>query len=196
MADDTGWVWRVSLQATLVGPIKWEQTQLFDEEHANRSSQLAQLIDTLSSRLGRSQVLEARLQRDAEPERSVSYRPLTGRRRDGVEQKTVRKLNSRLAAPGVEPQPTDPLRRPTRLLDPPQLLTMVHITPEGHPVELMVEDQRLRVLAQWGPERLESGWWRGPSVRREYFRIETDGGQWWWVFRDVQNNQWYLHGLF
>lgn len=194
--DDTGAVWRVSLQATLTGPIVWEQTQLFDQGDLRQRQQLAQLIDNLSSRLGRGQVLEARVERDAEPDQAVSYRPLTGRRRDGSQQKTLRKLNSRLASSGAEPRPTDPLRRPTRLLSPPELLVGVSSPEEAPPGEFIFENRRHRVQRHWGPERLESGWWRGPSMRREYFRVETTSGDWWWLFRDVLSGAWYVHGLF
>lgn len=194
--DDTGSVWRVSLQATLTGPIVWEQTQLFDQSDARHRQQLARLIDTLSGRLGRGQVLEARIERDAQPEQAVSYRPLTGRRRDGTEQKTLHKLNSRLASSGAEPRPSDPLRRPTHLFAPPEPLAGVSCSGEGVPIEFVFENRRQRVLAHWGPERLESGWWRGPSMRREYFRIETGGGDWWWIYRDITSGNWYVHGLF
>ena len=194
--DDQGAVWRVCLQATLTAPIVWEQSQLFDEPDLRQRQQLAQLIDNLSSRLGRGHVLEARVERDAEPDQAVSYRPLTGRRTDGTEQKTLRKLNSRLASSGAEPRPDDPLRRPTRLLTPPELLVGTSSPPGSPPTEFVFENRRQRVLKHWGPERLESGWWRGPSTRREYYRVETAGGDWWWIFHDVISGNWYMHGLF
>ncbi|MGN6134340.1 MAG: Y-family DNA polymerase [Aureliella sp.] len=196
MAEPCGAVWRVCLQATSTAEIVWEQTQLFDQGDLRQRQQLAQLIDNLSSRLGRGQVLEARVERDAEPDQAVSYRPLTGRRRDGSQQKTLRKLNSRLASSGAEPRPTDPLRRPTRLLSPPELLVGVSSPEEAPPGEFIFENRRHRVQRHWGPERLESGWWRGPSMRREYFRVETTSGDWWWLFRDVLSGAWYVHGLF
>lgn len=195
-SDDAGAVWRVCLQATVTGPIVWEQTQLFDQGDLKQRQHLARLIDNLSSRLGRGQVLEARVERDAEPEQAVSYRPLTGRRQDGSEQKTLRKLNSRLAASGAEPRPGDPLRRPTRMLSPPELLIGVSCAPDAPPAEFVFENRRQRVLRHWGPERLESGWWRGPSMRREYYRVETTDGDWWWIFRDLLSGAWYVHGLF
>ena len=55
-----------------------------------------------------------------------------------------------------------------------------------------------RVIRYWGPERIETDWWQGDSVRRDYYRIETDQGHWWWIFRCLSKkpNQWMLHGLF
>lgn len=46
-------------------------------------------------------------------------------------------------------------------------------------------------------ERIESGWWDGPSIRRDY-RIAMDNrGRKLWIFQDLNNGGgWYLHGLF
>lgn len=43
-----------------------------------------------------------------------------------------------------------------------------------------LHDRQLRVLA--GPERIESGWWDGGDVRRDYYLVETSQGQQAWVF--------------
>ena len=42
------------------------------------------------------------------------------------------------------------------------------------------------IIRSWGPERIETGWWRGPCVRRDYYRVELDDGQWWWIFQLFQ----------
>jgi protein ImuB len=52
------------------------------------------------------------------------------------------------------------------------------------------------VARHWGPERIETGWWRGPSVRRDYYRIETDEGRRFWLFRELTNRRWFLHGAY
>jgi protein ImuB len=38
-----------------------------------------------------------------------------------------------------------------------------------------------RILA--GPERIESGWWDGADMRRDYYVIETASHQRAWAFR-------------
>lgn len=45
-----------------------------------------------------------------------------------------------------------------------------------------------------GPERIESGWWDGGDIRRDYHVARTVRGERLWVFRDAGG--WYLHGLF
>ncbi|MEH6501807.1 MAG: DNA polymerase Y family protein [Pseudoalteromonas distincta] len=53
----------------------------------------------------------------------------------------------------------------------------------------------LRVLA--GPERIESGWWDGGDMRRDYYLVETRSGQRGWAYRPVgQGGPLWLHGWF
>jgi protein ImuB len=52
------------------------------------------------------------------------------------------------------------------------------------------------ILRSWGPERIETGWWRGLTVCRDYWRVETETGQQLWVYRDRRTSQWFLHGEF
>lgn len=47
-----------------------------------------------------------------------------------------------------------------------------------------------------GPERIESGWWDGHDVRRDYYVARNRRGLRAWVFRDCRAGGWYLHGLF
>ena len=51
-----------------------------------------------------------------------------------------------------------------------------------------------------GPERIESGWWDGADVRRDYFIAENPRGETVWIYRDhrygIDDGEWYLHGVF
>jgi protein ImuB len=70
------------------------------------------------------------------------------------------------------------------------------------PIALRVERNRpiyrtaLELLR--GPERLECGWWDGPSIARDYFEARDTTGARYWIYRerDVDPAHWYLHGLF
>ena len=46
-----------------------------------------------------------------------------------------------------------------------------------------------------GPERIESGWWDGADVARDYYLAGTPEGARQWVFCDLRSSQWYLQGL-
>ena len=189
-------IWRLAIQATLTAPLVWHQTDLFEGDAIENRHQLARLVDNLSNRLGRRQVLRARAEREPQPENACTLQPMTGRRPDGAEQATIKKLSSRMSRQRAEPTVDDPMRRPTRLLSPPQLIEVIALAPEGLPAQFKSNQQPHSVIQYWGPERIESGWWRGPSVRRDYFRVETEHGAWWWIYRDMQTNLWYLHGVF
>lgn len=65
---------------------------------------------------------------------------------------------------------------------------------------LLAEPQALRELAPTllaGPERIESGWWDGEDIRRDYYQVRTRSGQRAWVFRPVgDEGPLLLHGWF
>jgi protein ImuB len=86
--------------------------------------------------------------------------------------------------------------RPLRLFARPLLIRVMAVAPEGPPTWLRVRDEEFVVAGAAGPERLETGWWRGGDVRRDYFRVLTECGRAFWVFRDLNTKQWYLHGSF
>jgi protein ImuB len=48
-----------------------------------------------------------------------------------------------------------------------------------------------------GPERIETGWWDGREVTRDYFIARNERGVRLWIYRDrCAPHGWYLHGLF
>ena len=65
------------------------------------------------------------------------------------------------------------------------------------PVWLLNEPLSLRKpeLLQ-GPERIESGWWDGKGVARDYYIARHSDGVRLWVFQERQSKRWYVHGVF
>jgi protein ImuB len=58
------------------------------------------------------------------------------------------------------------------------------------------------LILEQGPERIESGWWDGKGVARDYYVARqapgtprTRGARL-WVFQERQSKRWYLHGMF
>jgi protein ImuB len=68
--------------------------------------------------------------------------------------------------------------------------------PDGPPISFHLGGQAVRIRRWSGPERIESGWWRGASARRDYYRVEIEAGLRYWIFRRLQDGAWFLHGEF
>jgi protein ImuB len=47
-----------------------------------------------------------------------------------------------------------------------------------------------------GPERIESGWWDGKDVARDYYVVRQAGGARLWIFQERRSKCWYVHGVF
>lgn len=112
------------------------------------------------------------------------------------------RLRARLGDAAVESVGWLPDHRPERVAagppprprndDAPALLRPGWLLPQPMPLRERVQ----RVLA--GPERIESGWWDGEDVRRDYYLVETAQGQRAWAFRMAgeQAGPFMLHGWF
>jgi protein ImuB len=77
--------------------------------------------------------------------------------------------------------------RPLWLLDPPAALPTLAGEPwlEG------------RLDLTRGPERIESGWWDGEDITRDYFEASHVSGACYWIYRELREQRaWYLHGVF
>ena len=92
----------------------------------------------------------------------------------------------RPAPPGTEASTGSHPARPLWLLPEPVVLKLR----DGRPC---LDGQRLSLQ---GPERLESGWWDGNDISRDYFIARDAGHGRYWIFRERRTRAWYLHGLF
>lgn len=88
------------------------------------------------------------------------------------------------------------MRRPLRLFPKPIRLETMNAEGATPPASILWQGQARRVESCWGPERIETGWWRGPMVQRDYYRIEIETGERLWIYCDLESGQWFLHGDF
>lgn len=69
---------------------------------------------------------------------------------------------------------------------------------EPQPLAAMLDAQPW--ILRDGPERIESGWWDGRDVRRDYFVAQSPQGEIVWIYRDhrrgTDDGEWFLHGVF
>ena len=82
--------------------------------------------------------------------------------------------------------PEHGMPRPVWLLDVPVLLAAPPVQPP----------RQAGLILEQGPERIESGWWDGRDVARDYYIARRTGGARLWVFQERQSKGWYLHGVF
>ncbi len=94
---------------------------------------------------------------------------------------------SAVAEPGARQLALDFNLRPFWLLERPQPLEEMGSVPCHH--------GPLKLLA--GPERIESGWWDGADMARDYFIARSADAALLWVYRERSPaGAWYLHGIF
>jgi protein ImuB len=173
----------VTVRVAAAVPREFHQGQLFEgEEGTRRGRQFHLLIERLSHRLGEQSVLRPQLWPDAQPERACRYEPWL-----------VEKVAGPAVAAGT--QGKVPLRPPC-LKARPQAVAVETLGPGGPPLRFAWRGQRHPVAHYWGPERIETGWWRGRDVRRDYYLVERTAGQRFWLFRTLTEGAWFLHGTF
>jgi protein ImuB len=157
-------------------------TRLTDEPVPDVSD----LIDTLANRAGAQRLYRAAPAQSDVPERSV------------------RKVEPM----AVESGEAWPVRwpRPTRLLGRPERIDAVALLPDLPPATFTWRGVRRRVRRADGPERIFGEWWRRDGeldAVRDYFQLEDDAGERFWVFRRGDGERgvtgdlsWWMHGLF
>jgi protein ImuB len=186
----TAEVARVEVRVATAAPLQQREQRLFARElDAADERELAQLVERLSCHLGPDRVVRPVLRADPQPECVVRCRPLVGSVPDAV---SVREA-------GREHGPIPPwLIRPLQLLPRPVPVNVL-CSAGSVPDAVSVRDAGLRPVAIvrcWGPERIETGWWRGRHIRRDYYRIETETGRRYWLYRALGPGTWFLQGEF
>jgi protein ImuB len=175
----------IRLEATGTAPLKVRQQALFDLEPDQKQAQaFRQFAERLVSRLGSQSVLRCQPNPDAQPEYACTSAAWD-------------EITLDLIAPQADAwEMTLARSRPLRLLRTPELLRVVSPAITIPPPWIWRGTQQLQIIRSWGPERIETGWWRERDVERDYYRIETGRGQHFWIFQCLKTNQWFLHGTY
>lgn len=178
--DVSAGVISITLIAREITRFRGRQAHLFEPHDPGDEEALSTLLDRLANRLGTRALLQAELVADHQPEHTFRYRYIA----DGT------------ASPPIDAPATPPNPRPLRLLPRPIRIRAIALLPEGPPTWLAWSGQEHPVTYASGPERIETGWWRGPDVRRDYYRVTVASGLQFWVFRDRDDHGWYMHGFY
>ncbi|MFQ5734844.1 MAG: DNA polymerase Y family protein [Planctomycetaceae bacterium] len=180
-----GDVAEIRVKTTATARLSSYQDRLFDSgENPGGQHELAQLIDRLSNRLGNRRVVRPVPRPDAQPEFAVRWEPLL-KPNGQPESQQLATFNARPAS-----------ARPLRLRTEPLAVEVVSVVPEGPPIRFFGKAGVHMIARCWGPERIETGWWRDRHVRRDYYRVETASGRRFWLFRRIDQGDWFLHGEF
>lgn len=207
-----GMVTEVVLQATSTSPRYRPQYSLWPTLNSFDPTPLADLIDRVSNRLGEDVIGAVRLRAAVLPENAYAFIPLSG----------PNASRARLSA-GLNRQPPAAEQRPLQLFEPPIAISL-DWGDDGQPVCLrsrrstrpptreasaqprrnrttkvphLWQPQERQAIVEWqGPERIETRWWRGKAIRRDYYQAQCDTGARYWLFQNLNNQAWFLHGCF
>jgi protein ImuB len=140
------------------------------------------LIERLRARLGAEAVYGLQVLPGHRPENT--WRAIEP---DVAGEPDARRMSGGARASHTPCPPWPPFSRPLWLLPAPRLLSQRNGLPRRRGA--------LRLLGD--PERIESGWWDGGEIERDYYVAVDIHGVRLWVFRErAAPHRWFLHGLF
>jgi len=203
-----GEVESVAVEVIAAGAVTCRQKTLFGKQECGSDSEadassVEMLLDRLAGRLGRRAVFEPKPVADAQPEHAWTPAAPAAGTTPAVTPSavTLRAKDSRVGS-SISRSSAVALRsrrvpvRPIWLVPRPVRLEAVSIVPDGPPLRFRLGPESHRIVSALGPERIETAWWRGECVRRDYYVVETESGSRWWLFRRLRDGVWFLHGQF
>lgn len=169
------------LEATKVEDLSPRQETFWKERGSLQDKGLSELIDRIAGKVGAAAIHRYLPQEHHWPERSV------------------KKTASLEEKPATEWQ-TNKLR-PLSLLTPPEPIDVTAPIPDYPPMNFRYKGTLHKVVKADGPERIEQEWWITEGEHRDYYAVEDEDGQRYWLFRlghyDAGKTVgWYLHGFF
>lgn len=169
------------LEATVVEDALIKQEDLWRTPSGLLDSEVLDLMDRLTNRLGTEAVQRFLPTEHYWPERSF---------------KKAADLNEQPATQWKLDKP-----RPLQILYPPELIDVTAPVPDYPPLNFRYKGQLHIVAKADGPERIEQEWWIQEGEHRDYYAVEDEEGKRYWLFRSGHYNEkispkWYLHGFF
>ncbi len=163
---------------SLLADVSASRSALTSANHAGqgKGESVANVMDRIAARLGDQAVYQIALHEDHRPELAW--------------QKSGHKHTRQTKKDVVNAPLYKPMMRPVWLLKEPRPLTLNANQPQ----------YRGALILMAGPERLDTGWWDGKPITRDYFIAQNPQHEVCWIYRDYRlgaaNGQWYLHGFF
>jgi protein ImuB len=177
----------IRLEVSETGPMTLKPIGFETEQDPER--QIGTLIDCLAARLGPSRVLRLQPQNTHIPEAASRVVSAQGAATARLSWEALRSGD-------------DVPRRPLRLFERPEPVEVMAEVPEGPPLRFRWRRVLHRIARAEGPERIAMEWWRADGPTRDYFRVEDEAGQRFWLYRnglygaETMRPDWFVHGLF
>lgn len=169
------------LEAPKTEPASDKQSHLWNGKPAADSEQVAEMLDNIAARVGSTSIHRYLPKENYWPERAAAHTadlteiPASEWREDHI--------------------------RPTQLLDPPEPIEAMALTPDYAPRQFVYRGQRHIIVSADGPERISHEWWIEDGGYRDYYVAEDEEGMRYWLFgtpNDLpgQTRRWFIHGYF
>ena len=167
------------LDAPLVEDYQPHQETMWQDAGGLKDVRISELIDRLANKLGAENIHRYLPAEHYWPERSFKeasiHEPaLVDWRRDQV--------------------------RPMHVLPKPEPIEVMAPIPDYPPMLFRHQGKLHQIIKADGPERIEQEWWLQQGQHRDYYRVEDEQGNRYWLFRSGHYHdkifQWFLHGYF
>lgn len=168
------------LQAPIVETTTVEQEELWRVQSNLDHADLSELLDRVAGKLGANNFYRYLPAEHYLPERSIK----------------------RATSLSEKPKTTWGINRPRPLLlQHPKPIEVTAPIPDYPPMLFRYQGKLHKVVKADGPERVEQEWWLQEGEHRDYYYVEDEDGQRYWLFRSGhydadKQNQWFIHGFF
>jgi protein ImuB len=170
-----------TLEASKVEDVIPTQEKLWDDAAGLDDIGLSELLDRIGGKIGANQIHRYVPDEHYWPERS--FKPATS-------------INEKTATQWKVNKP-----RPLQLLANPVAIEVTAPIPDYPPMLFRYRGKIHKILKADGPERIEQEWWLQEGKHRDYYSVEDEQGNRYWLFRSGHYDadktyQWFLHGFF
>ncbi|MEP6749338.1 MAG: DNA polymerase Y family protein [Bacteroidota bacterium] len=169
------------LEAPKVEDVPAWQQKLWSGSCGVEDTSLAELLDRLANKIGNGNIHRYLPDEHYWPERSI---------------KLSTALHEKTATAWQTDRP-----RPAQLLSVPEPIEVTAPVPDYPPMLFRYKDKVHRIKKADGPERIEREWWLEEGPHRDYYHVEDEDGQRYWLFRSGHYSvdkkpRWFIHGFF
>lgn len=157
------------------------QEYLWNDHHGSSQQAVAELLDRIGGKLGMSHIQRFLPDEHYLPEKS--FRPAIS-------------VDEKMATNWILHKP-----RPLQLLTVPERIKVAAPVPDYPPMHFVYKGKLHKIVKADGPERIEQAWWLQEGRHRDYYYVEDEEGNRYWLFRsghyDAEKTyRWFIHGFF